>query len=363
MNFYLNRAKSIYKRLIKIKEIIKIILRQTSNPISNFKKLETDANEELDTFYEEIKILIKNDKINDKRILENMDLYKDPSKYNSGPTDNKFIVINFIQIALYNNIKTRSYKLSMKAPEGVPISLDKIALYEKLYPKTWNWLMQRSDFWKTNEGLNYKAIKKIEDFYNCYNFNKPPNKLNKNNINLFYKSRSTLITGYIFGKQREYYDSINEASLPFSSEEFKQYAGRILNAIEENFPIEENIEHTKYIWEYSSDTAELIINNKVIKKHMKNKNPYYLFKYIDKQFKAKRKKTITLLDVYNKIFRSEHDKLKKLNPNQIKEIRDLINKQNSEIKAKNKPDFFVIQENQYNKNSFDLLISSLYQHK
>lgn len=282
------RLQSIYKRLIEITDpkvfcevlnelcleifinlkIIKIITKiqkQPSKKIKYLKELEIEANKELDNFYKEIKGLIEKDKINDPWILKQLNIYKNPSKYMTGPTDNKFVAMTMIQIALYDNIKTRQYRLAMKAPEkNTTISLNKIKKYEKFFPKTWNWLMQKSDFYKINEGLNNKAIKKLEDFYNCYNFNKPPKKLLQKNIDLFYKSRSTLMTGYIFGKQREYYDSVNEASLHFHPEEFKQYAGRALHAIEENMPVKENNKQIKkqQIIEYKTGTSELIMENK-----------------------------------------------------------------------------------------------------
>ncbi|MBD3273234.1 hypothetical protein GF385_02680, partial [Candidatus Dependentiae bacterium] len=279
MEILFKRLKSILERLIRIKDpkvfcdvlnefcleifnnpkinkIIKIILKQPAKQIQNLKKLEADANEELDNSYKEVKNLIKKDEINDSWIERNINIYKNPSIHMTGPTYNKFIAMNMIQVALNNNSKTKHYRLATQQSKNI----SDITEYERLFPRTWEWHQQNITFNKTNEGLNNIAIKRLEDFFNCYNFNKPPNKLKENNTNLFYKSRSTLMTGYIFGKQREYYNSTNEASLPFYPEEFKQYTGRVLNAIEENIDqVNKNKEKKikkQLIIKYNTSTSE-----------------------------------------------------------------------------------------------------------
>ncbi len=343
----------------EFKKIITKIDKKYQQKIKPLNKLEKAANKEMDEAYTEIREFVKQHNIIDSWILQCIEEFKDPSKYQAGKTSNKFIAMNMIQIALYQNYKSIGSRFAMKAGT--------VELTKKLFPKFWKWNFKKIELENTNEVLDGLALNKLRGFLNCYNlisyeaFKKELIEKD-DNVKILKECRHSFTVGYLFGQPRSYYDTELNASRPFDIQMFKQYAGRVLNIIEECLDVDHICKKIsndfQFRWKYTFTSAEFIANDKLIK-FKKSKQPSELLKVINEIKKNK----ISFLSAWNKMFEGCNP-LKELTYDQERKIGFIIKSINDNFKKNGLPNFLIIiREDSYDigapKKSY-IMISSSY---
>ncbi len=399
---FFNKAKSIFERLKTIndaalfaevlnefcamlfydelKEICTKIEKKYQQNIKPLKKLEKNASKETDDSFMEIKDFVKKYNIKDPWILSNIEEFRNSSKYKTGPTYNKFIAMNMIQIALYSNTEGKKCKYAMKTANIKPeVSNDDFYLKsEKLFPNLWKWHRKKIELELVNEILGGVAFNKLKDFFNCYNFFQfetlKPELIKKgHNIKILNCCRHSLTVGYLLGTPRSYYDTEVWASRLFDIQKFKQYVGRVLNSIENyvafDYKQKNSNKISEFLVKYKSSTAELMINNDKPIDFKKNEDPAKFLNFINEKMNSKKNK-LPLFLIRDHLFSNSDTYFfsdKKLEKEEIKKIKGVRRQIHDRVKDNGNPIMFrIIKDESMSENKIEknhhmyLMFSSQY---
>jgi hypothetical protein len=337
------------------KEGIEMVIDRGKRALKHLTPLEKEALDELKTHENKIRDYVTHKGVANQSIIQLLDTFKDRSKKCSRLHRMLLVPLEQAIYILLNDETCDHHDFMQTFGKINRINDDKHIATAEAFPKFDIWEKETSYVTQRMQTTDWHSLNQIMVFFERYDFRHYDNlniELIKsgNDVTKLNNEHSTLITHTILGKALP-------SNLFPTIEEYKYYMTKLVESIQEVITSISSDEIKIHAYVYSPSTGELKIDNDEPIKYKINGNPAKLLKEINQRGKSK---PLSFTAAYNALKIGEHGFVKKLGPNEVKQIRAIIRQVNDQLVRVRKPIFFISQRSKSLLREQEIFISSSY---